>query len=408
MIIHVDMDAFFASVEQRDRPELRGKPVAVGGSASGRGVVAAASYEARRFGVHSAMSGRRAAQLCPQLIFVRSRFQQYSEVSHQVREIFQRYTPIIQPLSVDEAFLDVRPTLKLFPSARDIGLSIQQDIRRELDLPCSVGIAPRKFLAKIASDLEKPEGLVLIEESEIMDFLAPLPIARLWGVGKVTQARLTRLGVRTIQDLRRLGHSTCQNQLGQLGDHLWRLANGQDARSVVTDHKARQIGHERTFHQDVSDDEFLHSALSFLAQQVARRLRHSQRRARQVSLKYRLHDFQTFSRNHSLPHATHSTRQIEQIASELLNRLRREKPQPVRLIGISLGQLTSPDQQHQRFLFDQEEEEKQQSVDALSDQLYQKFGQSALYRATGHQWAREKQQRSLDSPNRNSTDETPD
>lgn len=401
MIIHVDMDAFFASVEQRDQPELRGKPVAVGGSASGRGVVAAASYEARQFGVHSAMSGRTAARLCPQLIFVRSNIRKYAEVGQQVREIFQRYTPTIQPLSLDEAFLDVSGTVALFGSARTIGQAIRDDIGRELNLPCSVGIAPRKFLAKIASDLEKPCGFVEITEDQIMDFLGPLPIERLWGVGKVTQQRLHRFAIRTVEDIRRLGEPTCRELLGQLGEHLWHLAHGRDARKVVTDHRARSIGHERTFHEDISDDEFLGSALSFLTQQVARRLRHSQRRARQVSLKYRLHDFRTFSRNQTLPQATQSTEHLNQTAMALLQQMRHQQPAPVRLIGISVGQLTAPEQKHQRGLFDQDSETRQAAVDDLSDQLQQKFGDLAIYRASAHHWAEKKRGVELDSPNRN-------
>lgn len=403
MILHIDMDAFFASVEQRDRPELRGKPVAVGGSATGRGVVSAASYEARKFGVHSAMSGKVAARLCPQLIFVRSNFAKYAEASKQVREIFQRYTPLIQPLSVDEAFLDVSPTVKLFGSPEIMGRAIQADIRRELDLPCSVGIAPRKFLAKIASDLDKPQGFVCISEDEILSFLEPLPIGKLWGVGKVTHQKLSRYGIQTVGDIRRFGQANCQQQLGQLGEHLWRLAHGMDNRKVVTDHKAKSIGHERTFHEDTQDEEFLISALSFLSQQVARRLRHSQRRARQISLKYRLHDFRTFTRNRTLP-PTNATEEIIQYAEQLLRLLRLEKPQAVRLIGVSLGNLTDPDQKHQRQLFDQQHQERQSQVDQLSDLLQKKFGDQAIYRASGHRWSEEKARRQLDSPNRNETE----
>ena len=201
MILHIDMDAFYASIEQRDRPELRGLPVVVGGS-SARGVVAAASYEARRFGIHSAMPGRRAAELCPDAVFVRSRIDHYAAVGRQVREIFGRYTPLVQPLSLDEAFLDVSGTLRLFGTAEKIGREIKAAIRQELDLTASVGIAPLKFVAKIASDLQKPDGFVQVTAAGLQTFLDPLPVTRLWGVGRVGKEKLHRKGIFKIADLR--------------------------------------------------------------------------------------------------------------------------------------------------------------------------------------------------------------
>ena len=197
MIVHVDMDAFYASVEQRDDPQLRGKPVVVGGS-SGRGVVTAASYEAREYGIHSAMSGRRAVQLCPHAIFVRGNLSKYAAVGKQIREIFHRYTPVVQPLSLDEAFLDLAGTERLHGSAETVGIAIRDAIRDELNLPASVGIAPRKFVAKIASDLEKPNGFVVVKEPDLIAFLDPLPVSRLWGVGKVGAKRLDRLNLKTV------------------------------------------------------------------------------------------------------------------------------------------------------------------------------------------------------------------
>lgn len=386
MIIHVDMDAFFASIEQRDQPQLRGKPVAVGGSATGRGVVAAASYEARKFGVHSAMSGQAAARLCPGLQFVKSDMRKYAMVGRQVREIFHRYTPLVQPLSVDEAFLDASPTVKIFGSAEAIGRAIQNDIRQELNLPCSVGIAPLKFLAKIASDLQKPNGFVMVQAEEVFPFLDPLPIQKLWGVGKVTLVRLQKIGIHQVSDLRRLGQVECRRQLGALGDHLWKLASAIDPRTVVPDRAAKSIGHERTFHQDMDDDEFLSSAMSFLAGQVGRRLRAARRRAKQISIKFRLSDFRTFTRNVTLREPSDLTDTIAETAQSLLAVIRQAKPGPVRLIGLSLGHLTSVDAPQQLNLFDQNEQEKRSAIDQLSDQLQARFGDEALYRASGHQW----------------------
>ncbi len=402
LIIHVDMDAFFASVEQRDNPDLQGKPVAVGGSAKGRGVVAAASYEARKFGVHSAMAGTTAARLCPNLVFVKSDLRKYATVGKQVREIFLRYTPTIEPLSLDEAFLDVSATAKLFGSAAAIGQGIRNDIRNELNLPCSVGIAPRKFIAKIASDLQKPNGFVQVREEQLQSFLDPLPVQRLWGVGKVTLERLHKFGIQNIRDVRNLGSERCQRQFGGLGQHLWNLANAIDDRKVIPDHNAKSIGHERTFHDDVNDTEFLQSALSFLASQVSRRLRATQRLCYQVSIKYRLQDFRTFTRNLTLDRPSDETIVINQAGLQLLNQIRKSKPDPVRLIGISVGHLTEEAPAVQLTLFDEDEHHKQSTVDQLSDQLFQKFGEAALYRASGHQWIAKKKDQQLDSPNRTS------
>lgn len=389
MIIHVDMDAFYASVEQRDRPELMGKPVVVGG-ASGRGVVSAASYEARKFGIHSAMAGRKAAQLCPHAVFVKSNIQHYAEVGRQVREIFARFTPIIQPLSLDEAFLDVSGSLRLFGSAEAIGRAIQSAIRDELQLPASVGVAPLKFVAKIASDYQKPNGFVVVDESEVESFLGQLEIARLWGVGKVMQAKLASFGVKTVGDIRRLGQPFWKERFGRSGNHLWELANGIDDRSVVTDYRAKRIGHERTFHQDIADDGFLDAAMAFLSEQVARRLRNSRRRSRHVAIKYRLHDFKTYNRNASLPEPTDSTEKISEQARRLLGEMRGRYPAPIRLIGVSVGTLTASDSPRQLSLFDEEDQAKQQAVDSVSDQLQTKFGNAAIYRGVAHDWLREK------------------
>lgn len=388
MILHVDMDAFYAAIEQRDHPELRGRPVIVGGS-SGRGVVMAASYEARRFGIHSAMPGRRAAELCPEAVFVRGSIDKYAEVGRAVREIFHRYTPIVQPLSLDEAFLDVSGSIRLHGSAETIGKAIKQAISTELNLTASVGIAPLKFVAKIASDLNKPDGFVQVSSDGVIDFLDPLPVSRLWGVGKVGQEKLKRLNIHRIGDIRVFDLEILKQKFGKWGEHLWRLANGLDPRPVVPDHRAKQISHERTFSADIDDEEMLRAVVSFLSQQVARRLRRHHRETRNVSIKYRREDFRTFSRARKLPRATDATDVITSVAVELLEELRTRQPRPVRLIGVSLGALTPRDAPRQMSLFPLDEHEHR-DVDQVLDAISDRIGGDPVYRATSHRWKRRK------------------
>ena len=384
MILHIDMDAFYAAIEQRDNPQLRGKPVVVGGSKTGRGVVSAASYEARKFGVHSAMPGRQAAKLCPDAIFVRGRIDHYAAVGRQVREIFHRYTPLVQPLSLDEAFLDVTGSLRLHGDAVTIGRAIKQKIKDELDLTASVGVAPLKFVAKIASDLEKPNGFVEVHTDQVIDFLDPLPISRLWGVGKVGQRRLHQIGLNTIRDVRMCQLEHLTHRFGNWGEHLWRLANGIDPRRVVPDRSAKQISHERTFSTDMVDEEMLRAVVSYLSEQVTRRMRNSGRRCKTVSLKYRREDFRTFNRSRTFATAVDSTAEFMQVALELLGEMRTRQPRAVRLIGVSAGSLTTRDEPQQLSLFDDEASQKQ--VDKVVDQLSDQLGSSAVYRATSHDW----------------------
>jgi DNA polymerase-4 len=390
MILHIDMDAFYASIEQRDRPELRGQPVVVGGS-SARGVVAAASYEARRFGIHSAMPGRRAAELCPDAVFVKGRIDHYATVGRQVREIFGRYTPLVQPLSLDEAFLDVTGSRRLFGSAEKIGREIKLAIRQELGLTASVGIAPLKFVAKIASDLRKPDGFVEVADGDVQSFLDPLPVTRLWGVGRVGQQKLHRKGIFKVVDLRRRELHELKQSFGSWGEHLWNLANGIDARAVVPDRTAKQIGHERTFHDDLTDPEMIRAVVSYLTEAVAQRLRNGGRHCRCVSIKYRRDDFRTYARSFTLPRPTDSTDRIFRAAIELLDQMRKAQPRPVRLIGVSLGSLTERGAPTQMSLFElAENESSQKEVDKVVDGLRKAIGETAVYRATSHDWIHRK------------------
>ncbi|MHC4093589.1 MAG: DNA polymerase IV, partial [Planctomycetota bacterium] len=272
-ILHVDMDAFFAAIEQLDRPELRGKPVLVGGSPTGRGVVSTASYEARPFGCHSAMPMARAVRLCPRAIVVRPRVRRYAEVSRQVLEIAGQFTPLVEPLSIDEAFLDVTGSTRLLGPAEQIARELKRRIREETHLTASVGLAPNKFLAKLGSDMEKPDGLVIVPSDGVRAFLAPLPISRLWGVGKATLPKLEALGVRTFGDLGRFSEVALRNHFGEAGEHFYRLVRGIDDRNVVPDREAKSISHEVTFSVDIDDYDHLRAVLLGQTEHVAHRLR---------------------------------------------------------------------------------------------------------------------------------------
>ncbi|MDG2384719.1 MAG: DNA polymerase IV [Pirellulaceae bacterium] len=379
MILHIDMDAFYASVEQRDAPQLRNRPVIVGGSSAGRGVVCAASYEARKFGIHSAMPAAQAKRQCPHAIFLSPRMSHYAEISAQIREIFHRYTPLIEPLSLDEAFLDVTGSEALFGTSEQIGQQIKAEIAAEVDLIASVGIAPNKFLAKIASDLEKPNGFVVVTAEQVDGFLAPLPVSRLWGVGRITGQAFSRIGVRTIADLRRLPLQSLIDQFGEHGAHLAKLSHGIDPRPVIPDRQAKSISHETTFAQDISDQAVLRAWIVELANQVAWRLRQHNFLGRTVQLKIRLADFQTMTRAQQLPTPTNVTDEIQSTALGILEQQR--FAQPIRLLGLSVSGLDN-NVLRQKNLFHESTHDTQQRIDAATDQIRDRFGKSSLTRGS--------------------------
>jgi DNA polymerase-4 len=381
MIIHVDMDAFYASVEEREQPELRGKPVIVGGTPEGRGVVAAANYVVREFGVHSAMPTSTALKLCPDAIVLPARLDYYSEVSRQIHEVFARYTPLIEPLSLDEAFLDVTGTVALFESAEQIGRQIQAEIQQEVQLVASVGVAPNKFLAKLASDLEKPAGFVVITGENIHAFLDPLPVSRIWGVGRVTDKAFEKLGIRTIGQLRERSLPFLEDRFGKLGEHIWKLAHGTDDRAVIPDRGAKSISNETTFPTDIDDMEVLQSSLMELTEQVARRLRRSRRQARTVHLKVRYHDFQTITRSQTLGESTNRTDILWQTALEMLTDRLPDRRLCARLVGMGVSGLESPSSQ-QRGLFDEEEDPRGGRLDEVTDQIKDRFGKRSVRRGS--------------------------
>ncbi|HVX60305.1 MAG TPA: DNA polymerase IV [Pirellulales bacterium] len=382
MILHVDMDAFYASVEERERPELVGKPLIVGGTPEGRGVVAAANYAVRKFGVHSAMPAATALRLCPQAIVLRPRMDFYARVSEQIREIFDRYTPLVEPLSLDEAFLDVSGSEGLFGSAAEIGRKIKQEIQTELRLTASVGVAPNKFLAKIASDFDKPDGFVVVDAARVQEFLDPLPVGRLWGVGRVAGQALERMGVRTIRDLRLLSVELLERQFGQAGQQLWQLAHGVDQRRVVPDREAKSISHETTFATDLEDMETLRAWIVELAEQVGWRLRRHKLRGRTVQIKVRFDDFQTVTRAQTLAAPTNVTQEICAAATAMLAERLPKRRLRVRLLGVGVSHFENPEQ-IQGSLFADEERQRQSRLDEAADQVKLRFGSGALQRGSG-------------------------
>ena len=381
MILHVDMDAFYASIEEREHPELVGQPVIVGGTPQGRGVVAAANYTARTFGVHSAMPARTAVKLCPNAVFLPTRIDYYAKVSEQIRDIFEAFTPRVEPLSLDEAFLDVTESHKLFGTPESIGRQIQQTIHNELQLVASVGIAPNKLLAKIASDLEKPAGFVVVLDNAIQAFLDPLPVRRLWGVGPVTAAALEQLGIQTVGQVRLLPAKVLHERFGQHGKHLWNLAQGIDDRPVVTDKAAKSISHETTFAVDVTDRDVLRAQALALTDQVAARLRIRGLSGKTVQLKIRFGDFQTITRAATLPNPTQLTQSIWRAVQLLLTEKLPRPNAPIRLIGVGVSSLDN-DPQHQQELFPDETAASQLQLEQATDQIRQKFGATSLTRAT--------------------------
>ena len=342
-IFHVDMDAFYASVEQRDRPEYRGKPVVVGADPQrgrGRGVVAACSYEARKFGIHSALPISRAFRLCPDGVYLRPDMKRYVHVSKQIRAIFQAYTDSVEPLSIDEAFLDMSHAADSNDSALGMAWSLKETILKEQRLTASIGIAPNKFVAKIASDIEKPDGLVLVVPSDVQSFLDPLVISRLWGVGPKTESKLVRMGIKTILQLRHYDKTVLIKRFGKLGEHLWRLSNGIDERMVVAKREAKSIGHERTFAQDVGDLETLEETLRLLCGKVSERLGDRGLFGKTVTLKLRYSDFTTITRQTTFSQPMESAENIYRTVHQLLKKFR-DPEQKIRLVGVSVSSFVS-------------------------------------------------------------------
>ena len=335
-ILHVDMDAFYASIEQRDHPEFRGRPVVVGADPRqgfGRGVVAACSYEARKFGIHSALPIGQAYRKCPDAIFVRPDMAKYKEVSRHLRMIFAEITDLVEPISIDEAFLDVSALVQGPEAAVRLARDLKQRIRSGEELTASIGIGPSKFVAKIASDLRKPDGLLLIRPREVLQFLDPLPVSRLWGVGPKTGERLSKMGVTTIRQLRQIDAETLRQRFGKMGNHLSRLANGIDDRPVVVERQVKSISQEHTFSVDTDDRKQMDAALAKMSDKVASRLSEADLLARTVCLKLRYGNFRTLTRQVTLRRPTMDGKEILGIVRKLLDR-QLQPGAKVRLLGV--------------------------------------------------------------------------
>jgi nucleotidyltransferase/DNA polymerase involved in DNA repair len=385
------MDAFYTSVEERDHPEYRGKPVIVGADprgGKGRGVVAAASYEARRFGVRSAMPISRAFRACPQGIYLRGNMENYAEVSHRIMDILESYTDLVEPLSIDEAFLDVS-AICLPERGKDLASEIKEEIWKKEELRASIGVAPNKFLAKIASDLEKPDGLVVVLPGRELEFLRDLPIERLWGVGPKTAEPLLRGGFRRISDLWGLSPSDprmaamgLSGLMGKQGEHLLKLARGVDDRTVVPHREPKSIGHETTFAEDIDDPEQARTTLLSLSDAVAVRLRKHELEGKTVTLKFRDGSFATETRARTLAHPVADGASIFEAAMGLLHRIR-WKGRKIRLLGVSVSGLSKAGEAGQLTLFDDRPEKvvKNEKLGRARDALEARFGKGAVSRA---------------------------
>ncbi len=377
-ILHVDMDAFYASVEQLDDPALRGRPVLVGGTRP-RGVVCAASYEARKFGCRSAQPMVVARRLCPHAVVVPPRFHRYHEVSEAMFAILHDVSPLVEPLSIDEAFVDVTGTERLFGPAVEVARGIRRRIKDELRVTASVGVAPNKFLAKLASDADKPDGLTIVAPDRVTEFLDPLPIERMWGVGPATAQRFRAVGVTTIGALCAWPRERLVREFGAAGaDHFFRLARGDDDRDVIPDAQSKSIGHEQTFETDVEDAEEVRAVLLEQADAVARRVRRHGVRARGVTVKIRYGDFETITRAATFDEPTDVTDDLRRAAAGVFENWAASSFRPVRLIGVAATRLSEDGAQLP--LFGAAEVAKKRRLDRAVDALRDRFGADSVRR----------------------------
>ena len=380
-IIHLDMDAFYPSVEVMDNPALNGKPVIVGGSKE-RGVVSSASYEARKFGIHSAQPMAQARRRCPNGIFLPVRMSRYKEVSKHVFEIFHHFTPLVEPVSIDEAFLDVTGSIRIFGQPENIAKMIKKTICTQTGLTVSAGVAPSKFVAKIASDIDKPDGLIVVPRSGVREFLDPLPVKKMWGVGKMTQVTLRRLNIRSFRELRQTPVTFLEKKFGKQGVNMRQLAMGVDERDVIPEHDVKSIGHEQTFPHDITSLDAAKKELLALGNKVARRMRRKGVTGKTVTLKVKYNDFVQITRSTTLPKRTDDGLEIYSTACRLLEKTE-VAIKPIRLLGISLSQLNLLGMGIQLSLFDQNSSsQKRQRLNSTLDSLDEKFGDQSVLPGT--------------------------
>ncbi|WP_334147873.1 DNA polymerase IV [Microbacterium sp.] len=375
-ILHVDMDAFYAAVAVLDDPSLRGLPLIIG-APDGRSVVSSASYEARRYGVRAAMPVAQAIRLCPSARIVLPNFQRYREVSRQVMAIFESFTPLVEPLSVDEAFLDVQGVRRLWGSPAQIAVLIRERVQAEVGISCSVGVAATKHVAKMASTISKPDGMLVVAAADTIDFLSPRPVRAMWGVGPKAAESLEARGIRTIRDIRESSTAMLERAVGPaLSARLRQLAHGEDARAIETERIEKSVGHEETFEQDTADRVFLRAELLRLADRVAARLRRAQWEAGTVSIKIRFDDFRTLSRSQTLAEPTAVGQRIGEAAQALFEQI--ERRDPVRLVGVRAEKLR-PAGGGGIGLWDDDEDWRR--VEGAMDDAVARFGSSTITRA---------------------------
>jgi len=381
MILHIDMDAFYASVEQLDHPELKGKCVIVGGT-SNRGVVSAASYEARKYGVHSAMPIFQAKKKCPQGVFIPPRMSRYKAVSKQIMGLLKNYTPLVEPVSIDEAFMDITGCEKIFGDHEAIAIRIKRNIKDTVELTCSVGVAPNKFLAKIASDMDKPDGLIIIPEYKVDTFIESLPIRKVPGVGAMTHKKLDAMGIKMLGDVKKFSEPSLIRRLGKFGIRLFELASGIDSSPVTPTPEHKSISSEETLAVNTSDKSVLGQYMLRQSEDVGRQLRKLEVKAKTITIKIKHDDFKQFTRSNTISTPTQSSETIYKEARKLLDAYPMKKQ--VRLVGVGVSGLVSKSAPTQLGLFEEpeEEDERWEKVDKALDSISQKFGKSAVERAT--------------------------
>ncbi|MFA5089315.1 MAG: DNA polymerase IV [Candidatus Omnitrophota bacterium] len=380
VIVHVDMDAFFASVEQRDHPELKGRPVVVGAdpkNGQGRGVVATCSYEARRYGLHSALPISIAYRLCPQAVFLPCDYQKYERVSFEIQKIFYDFTPDVEQVSIDEAFLDISGSYHFYQTPYATGLALKERIRKNVRLTASVGIAPVKMAAKIASDLCKPDGLLEVREEKLLEFLHPLGIERLWGVGPQTKKLLNARDIHTVGQLAAIPLLSLAQEFGEHGRHLYDLAHGIDPRAVEPLGEAKSVSHEHTFEQDTQDQEKIYRALLALSEKVSRRLRKSELKGKTLTVKIRTQGFRTHTRAHTFPERTNLVDDIYKKAKEIFGGFYK-RGDAIRLVGVKVSNFEDP--YVGESLFSDTASRKAEGVHKAIDLIKDKFGEDAIHR----------------------------
>jgi DNA polymerase-4 len=387
IILHIDMDAFFAAVEIRDNPWLKGKPIIVGGSPTGRGVVTTCSYEARGFGIHAGMPGREAARLCPNAIFLRGAGTKYVHASVQIMKILRQFSDHVEPYSIDEAFVDITHSIRLFGGARKLARAMKEEIHQKLNLTGSVGIGPNRLVAKMASRMQKPDGLTIIPREKIREIFDPLPVRSLLGIGPATEEALNRLGIVTIEQLRKASLTMLKRYFGVGGKELIRMANGNgDAMVVPIEHREHEksMGHEHTFGEDIADPEQINAQLMYLSEKAARRLRRAGVGGRKVTLKFRTTGFITNTHQMMLSNPTNDEIMIYWVTLRLLEEIW-DKYTPVRLVGVSISRLMPiPPAGYQTDLFERKTLHSRRILSPILDRICERFGENSIGSASAY------------------------